>query len=97
MKCIEDYIYLPFSVGWFMILVLTTSAGVPRVAATNPEQALKFIAQNNIIMVLEKTVEVKPFKLCLTCICVMGWWKKQEILYVAHAISCCDNFFLQFL
>jgi hypothetical protein len=35
-----DCIYLPFSVGWFIILVFTTSAGVPNIAATNPEQAL---------------------------------------------------------
>jgi hypothetical protein len=29
--------YLPcLSVGWFITLVLTTSAGVPIVAATNP-------------------------------------------------------------
>lgn len=34
--------YLPLaSVGWFMTLVLTTSAGVPMIAATSPAQALQ--------------------------------------------------------
>ncbi len=39
--------YLPFSsVGWFIILVFTTSAGVPIVAATRPAHALWIRNQN---------------------------------------------------
>lgn len=38
---LSNYTYLPStSVGWFIILVFTTSAGVPIVAATNPAQPL---------------------------------------------------------
>lgn len=33
--------YLPFSVGWFIILVFITSAGVPKMAIDSPEQVLK--------------------------------------------------------
>ena len=33
--------YLPFLVGWFITLVLTTSAGVHMIAAITPAQALK--------------------------------------------------------
>ena len=35
--------YLPFSVGWFINLVFTTSAGVPNIADIKPEHALQEI------------------------------------------------------
>lgn len=57
-------LYLPFSsVGWFIILVFTTSAGVPIVAATNPAQALRAIKTNLIDLkyLIEKFINKDNF------------------------------------